>query len=100
MPDLSAPFIVEASFRLPGLGLLVVPALPAPSWLADYDLHTALTITLPTSEQHSEPIVGTVEEIAQADQLERRALLLDLGATILLPVGTYLQASKIHSDLL
>jgi hypothetical protein len=100
MSEFSVPFVVENSFRLPGLGLLVLPVVPAPSWLAGYDLHAALAITLPSSTQSSQFITGTVEEIAQDGQLKRRALLLDIDSDISIVSGTYLQADEIHSDFL
>jgi hypothetical protein len=100
MSEISASFVVEATFLLPGLGVLVLPAPPEPDWLATYALHTALAVTLPSGIQSAQPITGTVEEISQDGQEQRRALLLDLGAATLLPTGTYLQANEIYSDLL
>jgi hypothetical protein len=100
MPELSAPFIVETSFRLPGLGLLVIPASPIPAWLATYDLHTALSITILPDAQLSKTIVGTVEELTQTGQPKQRALLLDFDPDTSLAPGTCLQASELYSDLL
>ena len=99
MSEFSEPFVVEASFRLPGLGLLVLPAAPEPSWLTAYSLHTALTIVLPPSIQHPPSVIGTIEEISHDSQSQRRALLLDFAPDTSLPSGIYLQASKISSDL-
>jgi hypothetical protein len=99
MPELLTPFAVETSFRLPGLGLLVLPVAPEPGWLAAYDLHTALSITVSSNTQIALPILGTVEEIVHDSQV-RRALLLDFDPSISLPVGTCLQASETQSELL
>lgn len=97
MPDLSAPFVVEYSVRLPGLGLLVVPAAPIPNWLATYSLHTALAVMLPESPH---TVIGTVEELSQNGHLEQRALLLDFDPNLPLAPGTYLQVSEDSLDLL
>lgn len=100
MSELSASFVVEATFLLPGLGMLVLPVAPAPDWLATYALHTALAITLPSDTSPSQHITGTVEEISQDGQRVRRALLLDLDAATPLPISTHLKVSEIYSDLL
>jgi hypothetical protein len=99
MSELLTPFIVETSFRLPGLGLLVLPVAPEPSWLAAYELHTALAVTLPSSMPAVLSILGTVEEIAHESQV-RRALLLDFDPGTSLLAGTYLQAGEIQPELL
>ena len=96
MPEPLTPFVVESSFRLPGLGLLVLPIAPEPSWLATYELHTALALMLSGTQA---PIIGTVEEVANDSQL-RRALLLDFDPGTSLPAGTCLQASKTNLNLL
>jgi hypothetical protein len=98
MSEFSAPFVVASSFRLPGLGLLVLPAAPLPHWLAIYDLHTALAITLPPGIQPHHSIIGTVEEVSQDDQAQR-ALLLDFDPDTSLAPGIHLQASETHLDL-
>jgi hypothetical protein len=100
MPDLSAPFIIEASVRLPGLGLLVLPAAPAPGWLATYELHTALAISLPVSALSPQSVIGTIEEIARNGQLTERALLLAFDPDNSLAVGTRLQVSEASLDLM
>ncbi len=100
MPDLSAPFIIEASVRLPGLGLLVLPAAPAPGWLATYELHTALAISLPVIALSPQSVIGTIEEITRNGQLTERALLLDFDPDNSLAVGTRLQVSEASLDLM
>lgn len=99
MSELADPFVVETTFQLPGLGVLVLPATPVPSWLAAYPLHTALIIILPASIA-PQPINGTVEEISQQGQPIRQALLLDLGANISLLAGTHLQTIESSSNLI
>jgi hypothetical protein len=100
MSEISVHFVVGNSFRLPGLGLLVLPVVPAPSWLTDYDLHTALAITVPLGTQPFQSTIGTVEEIARDGQLKQRALLLDVDPNISIVSGTRLQAAEIRSDFL
>jgi hypothetical protein len=97
MPDIFAPFIVEYSVRLPGLGLLVVPASPIPGWLATYGLHTTLTVMLP---EFPHAVIGTVEELSQNGHLEQRAILLDFNPSSPLAPGTYLQVNEAFLDLL
>jgi len=98
MLELSTPFVVETSFRLPGLGLLVLPAASEPSWLTACSLHTMLTVRLPASTQYSLPVIGTIEEISHSDQLARRALLLDFDPSIPLSSGIYLQVEEAPSE--
>ena len=99
MLELSEAFVVESSFRLPGLGLLVLPLAPEPSWLAAYELHTAFTVLLPASLHPPSSIIGTLEEIAHDSQATRRALLLDFNPDISLPLGTCLQVTGNSLDL-
>ncbi|RZJ93346.1 MAG: hypothetical protein EOO60_04790 [Hymenobacter sp.] len=94
MPESQAEFLIATSFRLPGLGLLVVPAPPSPTWLADYALHTALSIALFIEGQQPVYSIGTVEELTHANQPIQRALLLDFAPDNLLPVGTRLKIFK------
>ncbi|GAA4502669.1 hypothetical protein GCM10023172_26300 [Hymenobacter ginsengisoli] len=84
MPPANA-FVISRSFRLPGLGLLVLPVSPVPPWLASADLHTAWPLCLQRPGQPPLPLTATVEEIAPADGLPTRALLLeaDLGGLLL-----------------
>ena len=84
-------FRVHRSFRVPGLGLLVLPAGPAPAWLAAHPLHTALALRLHRAGQPPLPLPGTIEEVAAADELPARALLLDADPGGLPPVGTWLE---------
>lgn len=77
-PALSAAdFHIERSFRVPGLGLLVLPALPAPAWLAAHPLHTALALRLHRPGQPPLDLPATLEELAHDDYPLARALLLD-----------------------
>lgn len=99
MSEFSAPFVVEASFKLPGLGLLVLPTVPEPSWLMAYSLHTALAVMLPPSIRYPLSVIGTIEEVSYECQPQRRALLLDFDPITPLPAGIFLQASQILSDL-
>ena len=83
--------MVETSFRVPGLGVLVLPAPPAPAWLAAVPLHAALSLEA-TGLLPAATIAGTVEELARDDQPPRRALLLDFDPGGPLPAGTRLRA--------
>ena len=94
MPELQTDFVVKTSFRLPGLGLLVLPASPVPAWLTAYALHTALSVTLLIEEQPPISLIGTVEELARDGQPTQRALLLDFAPDSLLPPGARLQIAE------
>lgn len=85
MPLSANDFIVSRSLRLPGLGLLVLPAAPAPTWLATPALHTALALQLHAPGQPALFLTATIEELTPADGLPTRALLLeaDLGDLLL-----------------
>ena len=73
----TGPYYVARSLRVPGLGLLVLPAAPAPAWLAVHPLHTALALRLHRPGQLPLPLPATIEEVAAEGQLPTRALLLD-----------------------
>ena len=73
----TAPYYVARSLRVPGLGLLVLPAPPAPAWLAAHPLHTVLALHLHRPGQPALPLPATIEEVAAPGQLPTRALLLD-----------------------
>jgi hypothetical protein len=92
--ELSEVFVVETSFRVPGLGVLALPSAPAPAWLAAYPLHTALAISLLADTLPPTTLTGTVEEVAHDGHIPRRALLLDFDPGGPLAVGTRLQASS------
>jgi hypothetical protein len=92
--ELSEVFVVETSFRVPGLGVLALPSAPAPAWLAAYPLHTALAIKLLADALPPTALTGTVEEVAHDGQPSRRALLLDFNPDGPLAVGTRLQVSS------
>jgi hypothetical protein len=89
LPSASA-LVVRGSFRVPGLGLLVLPALPAPAWLATPALHTAVQVQLYCPDQPAVLLPATVEELAHDGQAPTRALLLDAdpGAP---PTGAWLE---------
>lgn len=72
-----AAFAVARSFRVPGLGLLLVPAPPLPNWLAAFPLHTALQLLLHRPGELESQVLATIEELAFSDQPLVRALLLD-----------------------
>lgn len=99
MPEPLAIFVVEASFRVPGLGILALPTLPAPAWLAECALHTGWTITLFVEGQLPQSILGTVEELAHDGQLPRRTLLLDFDPEFPMPNGSHLQAHETSPTL-
>lgn len=85
------PFLVASSFRVPGLGLLVLPAAPAPAWLGAHSLHTALLLHLHRPGQPPLVLPATIEELARAGEPPARALLLDADPGGILPAGTWLQ---------
>lgn len=89
MPEFLATLALETSFRVPGLGVLAVPAEAAA--LLAYALHTALAITLVAEGQPPLALTGTVEEMAHDGQPPRRTLLLDFDPGGPLPSGTRLQ---------
>lgn len=72
-----AALAVARSFRLPGLGLLLLPAAPPPDWLAAFSLHTTLALRLHRPGEPPLPVIATIEELAHADEPPARALLLD-----------------------
>ncbi len=82
-------FYIASSFRVPGLGLLVRPAAPAPAWLADHPLHTALALALHHPGGPALGLPATVEELAHDDQPPTRVLLLDADPGPL-PAGAWL----------
>jgi hypothetical protein len=101
MPDPLAILELEASFRLPGLGVLAVPtAGPAATGLAAYALHTALAITLLVEGQPPQALTGTVEELTHDGQPSRRTLLLDFDPGGPLPSGARLQLEEVVPPLL
>jgi hypothetical protein len=88
---LQTDFVIAANYRVPGLGVLVLPADPAPGWLADHALHTALSVTLLIDGQPPSLLNGTVEELSRNDQIPQRAFLLDFAPDDDLPLGTRLR---------
>lgn len=100
MPASLATFELETSFRLPGLGVLAVPAAgPAPAMLAAYALHTALAVTLLAEGQPPQALTGTVEELTHEGQPPRRTLLLDFDPGGPLPSGTHLRLEAVVPPL-
>jgi len=69
---------VAATWFLPGLGVLVVPAGATPR-LANYPLHTALAVVAEVAGGILAPATATVEEITR-EGTAKWALLLDFGA--------------------
>lgn len=86
-------FLIGRSFRVPGLGVLVLPTAPAPDWLASYALHTALALHLHRPGYPPLPLPATVEELAAEGEPATRALLLDADPGGELPVGAWLARS-------
>jgi hypothetical protein len=68
---------VAATWFLPGLGVLVVPAGATPR-LANYPLHTALGVVAEVAGGTLAPATATVEEITR-EGTTNWALLLDFG---------------------
>ena len=77
MSACNSPFIIGRSFRVPGLGVLVLPT-RVPDWLASHPIHTALTCRLHCPNQPPLPLIATVEELEYDLQITARALLLDV----------------------
>jgi len=78
-----------ATWPLPGLGVLVLPAGPTPH-LAGYPLHTTLGVEVAPPGAARYAATATVEEITRDDAPDgpTRALLLDITEAELLPPGT------------
>lgn len=93
-------FIIAHSLRVPGLGLLVLPAAPVPAWLATVALHTALALRLHRPGQPALPLLATLEEVAHGDELPVRALLLDAAPGGPLPAGAWLALEIIQPEQL
>jgi len=91
-----ADFVIAASFRLPGLGILVLPVVPAPFWLSEYALHTALEVTLLVENLSPNTFIGTVEELTHDDQPTQRALLLEFSLNSALLPGTRLKLATVY----
>ncbi|MDJ0364345.1 hypothetical protein QMK33_04220 [Hymenobacter sp. H14-R3] len=91
-------FVVTSSFRVPGLGLLVLPAPPAPAWLGAHPLHTTLLLRLHRPGQPPLALPATIEELARADEPPTRALLLDADPGGILPAGTWLQITDTEQN--
>lgn len=94
----SPAFVVADSFRVPGLGLLVLPTAPAPTWLDAHPLHTALPLRLHRPGQPPLALPATIEELARDDQPPTRALLLAADPGGPLPAGAWLELTD--DDLL
>jgi hypothetical protein len=92
-PSASA-FVVRSSFRVPGLGLLVLPNLPAPAWLSTPALHTAVQVHLHGPGQPALLLPATIEELAHDGQPPARALLLDADPGTP-PAGAWLELLEV-----
>jgi hypothetical protein len=90
----AATLVVGSSFRVPGLGLLVLPALPGPVWLATPALHTAVQVRLHSPGQPARLLPATIEELAHDGQPPTRALLLDADPGTPLP-GAWLELVQV-----
>lgn len=100
MPEPLATLVLETSFRVPGLGVLAVPAAgPADAGLAAYALHTGLALTLLAAGQPPVALTGTIEELTHDGQPPRRALLLDFDPGGPLPSGTRLRLEAVLPPL-
>lgn len=86
----ASDFVVSRSLRLPGLGLLVLPAAPAPAWLAGADLHTPLALQLHRPGQPPLALTATIEELTTSGEPPTRALLLDADPGGALPPRAWL----------
>ncbi len=91
--------LIDRSFRVPGLGLLVLPTAPAPSWLARLELHTAKEVQLHRPGQPPLLLPATIEELTLADQPATRAVLLDADPGRDIPAGTWLQIMPSENEL-
>lgn len=80
---------VAAAWPLPGLGLLALPDGPTP-YLAACRLHTALAVEVRWPDGTCHTGQATVEEVSRPTDAAgpNSGLLLDLGPTRELPVGT------------
>ena len=91
----TAVFWVARGFRVPGLGLLVLPAAPVPAWLAAPPLHTALHLRLGRPGQLPLALPATIEEVAHDGQPPARALLLDADPEGEVGPGAWLELLEI-----
>ena len=88
---------VAATWPLPGLGLLALPAGPTPH-LTAYALHTALAVRALRPDGTTLAGIATVEEVSRpgAAGVSQRALLLDLEAAGTLPPNTEIWLSATY----
>ncbi|AMR27986.1 hypothetical protein A0257_13400 [Hymenobacter psoromatis] len=100
MPTPPHAFVIARSLRVPGLGLLVLPAAPAPAWLTTLALHTALALRLHRPGQPPLPLPATLEEVAYGNEPPVRALLLDADPAGPLPAGAWLALEIIQPQQL
>ncbi|UOR04604.1 hypothetical protein MUN82_16850 [Hymenobacter aerilatus] len=83
---------VAHSFRVPGLGVVALPAEAAPR-LLPLDLHTPLAVTVVFPDGRMETVTATVEEIEHLGTA-RRGLLLEFTIPTLLPSGTHVVSTE------
>jgi len=87
-------FVVRGSFRVPGLGLLLLTDGPAPAWLAAPALHTAVQVRLHSPGQPALLLPATIEELGHDGQPPARALLLDADPSPP-PIGAWLELVQV-----
>ena len=86
----ASPFNISTSLRVPGLGVLVLPAAPLPSWLGTLPLQTTLAMQLRRPGQPPLALYATIEEVTHAPHKPTRVLLLDADPGSELPEGSWL----------
>ena len=85
---------VDATWSLPGLGLLALPAGPTPH-LTKHSLHTSLAVEAVLPGGVRIPATATVEEVTlTAADFPVRGLLLDFGMAIELVPGAEIWLSQ------
>lgn len=83
---------VAHSFRVPGLGVMALPAEPAPR-LLPLALHSPLAATVVFGDGRTESVAATVEEIEHLGTT-RRGLLLEFATPTSLPPGTRIVSAE------
>lgn len=92
-------FVVRTSLRVPGLGILALPAAPLPDWLVAAELFTPLALRLHRPGQPPLALRATVEEVSQAPLPPARALLLDADLDELPPSSHLSLESIVENEL-
>lgn len=91
----TARFWVARSLRVPGLGLLLLPAAPLPPWLLTQPLHTALRLRLHRPGHPPQALPATLEELHHDSQAPTRAVLLDADPAGVLGPDAWLELLEI-----